>query len=358
MRTSARQQGFVLVGTLWILAALTVLVGFFALWTERAVQLAEEQQRNVRGDLDIASTEATLLYLLTTQPITVGGLTLQSEAFALAQADMLERAETDLLGGLFTIGFIGNEIRMDNRPYQGLGATRFSLQDESGLVSLADDNPADLERLLGAAGVPADERLGLVDKFMDYIDIDDGHRINGAEELHYRDQGRPPPTNRLLRTPLEVQRILGWDNWAARWRERWNQWTTVYAYGRPNLNTAPLEALQVYPGIDVDVARQLIELRELMPFENETDVIGLLGFNPGLDVISTNFYPGKFLRLSFWRADSRRMKQYTVELTPFAEQARPWATHYALELPLPSHYAKKINFPETPLLNPALSTDP
>ena len=59
-------------------------------------------------------------------------------------------------------------------------------------------------------GVPAEDRDGLIDKFLDYLDANSFRRLNGAEAPEYLEAGLDPPANAPLRTPLEVRRVLGW----------------------------------------------------------------------------------------------------------------------------------------------------
>ena len=83
------QRGFVLVATLWLLAIMTIGAAFFAAWTEKAVRLAGDLQAGIQADIDMRSTEATVLYLLGTQRMTLAGLTLP---------DPVTQAESTALG--------------------------------------------------------------------------------------------------------------------------------------------------------------------------------------------------------------------------------------------------------------------
>ncbi len=69
-----KQSGFILVMTIWVLAAFAMAVGYFAQWTTQAVELASEEKRRVRGQIDMFSTRQTLLYLLASQKMATGGL--------------------------------------------------------------------------------------------------------------------------------------------------------------------------------------------------------------------------------------------------------------------------------------------
>ena len=70
-------SGFVLVLVLAMLVVLSLLAGGIAATTARLRDHAEDRQRDLQDQVDMASTKATLYYLLSTQPMTVGGLMLR-----------------------------------------------------------------------------------------------------------------------------------------------------------------------------------------------------------------------------------------------------------------------------------------
>jgi len=95
-------------------------------------------------------------------------------------------------------------------------------------------------------GVAEDLQAPLVAKLKDYIDLDDLHRLNGAESFHYRQRNLPPPTNRFLSNPMECKRILGWAEQSGLWKDlALAQLTNTILPVNPNFNTAPVKVLQV-----------------------------------------------------------------------------------------------------------------
>ena len=102
-----------------------------------------------------------------------------------------------------------NFIRLDDSPYR-LGDALLRFQDARGLINLNLGLPGDIYALLGVLGVPAEDRDGLIDKLLDYLDADSFRRLNGAEAPEYLEAGLDSPANAPLRTPLEVRRVLGW----------------------------------------------------------------------------------------------------------------------------------------------------
>lgn len=336
-----RQTGFILVTTLWILTALTVAIGFFSLWAQRAVELTQFLQIDRQGQIDAQSTQATLIFLLATQQLTVAGLTTPSREPLAAESPSLPDEKPEEEGDKLPILPQGNEIALDDRVYYGLGSARFALQDQKGLINLNFSRKLFI-RLLGLLGVAGEEREGLLAKLDDYIDPDDLHRLNGAESYHYKQLGLPPPSNHLLRTPWEIKHVLGWQQQVSLWENnRWGQLTTVAGYtGAPNFNTAPALVLQSFAGVDAESAARIIQTRQIQPFYTEEILYQTIGVNLGLDPLELNFFPAESIRLTLWQAGATRMRQIHLQLTPFADQKSPWQIEYTIELPFNALYAQ------------------
>src|SRR5690606_27519206 len=106
---------------------------------------------------------------------------------------------------------IGGELAVDDSIYLGLGDTRFAIQDESGLFPLILPDDWHLDAFLASQGVKRELIPKLRDSLLDYIDTDDLRRLNGAEAREYRQARLPEPLNRRLLLPVELDRLLGWN---------------------------------------------------------------------------------------------------------------------------------------------------
>jgi DNA uptake protein ComE-like DNA-binding protein len=316
------QQGFILAATLWILAFMTIAVGFLAQWTSTALEQARTEQSHVDAEIELQSTLAGVVYLLTTQELSQAGLTLPDPRTDVVAVETLPITNTRV-------------IRLDDQPVKGIGETLFSLQDEGGLVPANLDNPWHLSNLLGLLGVPGTERGALIAKLLDYRDRDELHRLNGAEADHYRKQGRPPPPNRNLRTGWEMANILGWDEYAQLWTEHslprsvnsvWN--------GYPNFNTAPEQVLQTWTGIDQADAQRIVEERQKIPLRSLSQIHQIIGKRLSISPLDAILFPSRYLRITLWQQGGRRMREIHLQLTPMADNRRPWLVEYAIELPL------------------------
>lgn len=341
-----QQRGFVLVLTLWTLVVLTMVIGFFAAWTQEAVEIARQAQTDVEAEIDMSNTRSTLLYIMTTQRVTYGGFTLKPKAII----PVMNEGQIDIFSQ-DDLQPTGEEIRHDDRPYYGLGRARFAIQDKAGLIPLnnwlVDTMSTDIagKRVLGLLAeldVPSEARLPLVAKLLDYVDLDDNHRINGAESYHYEQEGLPPPPNALLLTPLECQNILDWDNYTELWRDnRWQQLTTTMSVGLLNLNTAPKTVLNSLGMFTPAMVEAILVLRRDKPLFDPTQLNDILGrYMDSLTLFeeSMRLYSSRHIRLTLWYDGGSAMQQVHIELTPNAHQSKPWQIRYQTTYPLSKQY--------------------
>lgn len=352
-----KQRAFILVSTLWILTIMTIAASFFAVWTQRAIEQATRLQADIQADIDQHSNLSTLLYIFATQRMTYAGVTTPHPERI---REIGPKEYDPLSGNGLSLAPRGDEIAFDDRIYHGLGETYFAIQDKAGLTGINNqDVVLYTERLLQQLGVPDGQRAPLLAKLQDYIDVDDLYRLNGAEAEQYEEQGKTPPSNRPLRTPAEVYKILDWDQQPPLWDNYdLGQYSSVVSGGLPNFNTAPALVLQTVDGIDANSAQRLIQFRQTYPIDNIERISQALGFPISLDVFSTVFMASDDLRLTFWHKNSQRMRQVHIELTPFKEKQKPWKIHYALDLPLHSTYQNQdVLYAKTHLFPTTLPTD-
>ncbi|MDD2814294.1 MAG: type II secretion system protein GspK [Thiotrichaceae bacterium] len=356
--TYRKSCGFVLAATLWLLAIMTVAAGFFAQWTQRTLELARSLQDNVQGEIDMQSTQSTLIYLFATQYYTFAGLTIPSIVTGNESSNAVQNLPSLIdpeMGGMSSLP-IGGELGLDDRAYRGLGNARFAIQDEAGLIGLNFINEPVFSRLLGFLGVKAEERAPLIAKLDDYTDIDDLVHLNGAESYHYKERNLPLPPNRFLHSPTQVRKVLDWDNYPSLWQGNiWSELTTVAPVPLPNFNTAPAMVLQATYNFDADSAQRFILARQNMPVFNLATVSQLSGMVVTVDEDAVNFFPSPYVRFSLWHSGLKQMRQVHIKFTPFADEKMPWELQYISNLPLLDAYQKvTLNDAKTPLFNSAL----
>jgi general secretion pathway protein K len=228
-RPPARGVAFLLV--LWVVAMLSIMLGSFAL-------IARTENLQARHLFD------------TTQARYAAEAGLNLAVYELRKNDPLLR-------------WIG-----DGRPYTfgyGEAEVEVRITDDSGKIDL---NAADETMLMGlftARGLDHDHAQALADAVQDWKDADDDTRPNGAEIAQYKAAGLSyGPRNAPFDTVSELQQVLGMSYPLYTALE---PALTLYS-GRsaPDVQYAPLEALQALPDMTQDCAQQIIDLRQtIMP---------------------------------------------------------------------------------------------
>ncbi len=320
-------RGFVLVLVLAMLVVLGLLAGTIATITARLLEQAEQRSRGMQDAVDMASTRASVMYLLATQRMTLGGLTVDNlVSFGEGGTRAIQTID-DLNSSLP----VGTEISLDGRIHQGLGGARFALQDDFGLFGVNWQPPVALERLLAQGGqarpLPAET---LINRLMDYQDRDDLYRINSMEADGYRSAGLPPPTNLPLATPMELMRVAGWKEALAFLSpSQISDTLTVEPSIVVNVNTAPLRVLRTLEGMDAEKAERAIAYRKLQPFMTETDFSVFLGL-PKSTESPVAVYPASSGTLKLWPSHGGRVVLVHWTLTPFEDRGHPWREDYEL----------------------------
>lgn len=320
-RRPRRQSGFVLAATLWVLAALTLAVGAYAIWARTALEEARALAVRQAARHDAFSARATLEYTLGVEAFDAAGLPPAPQTSA-GQAETLRSGFIGV--DEYSILPRGHEIRLDGRVYATPGGGRFAIQDTAGLLNADSGDDPRIDGLLGLLGISMLQRGPLLDKLLDYQDPDDLLHLNGAEAPQYKEHGLPPPPNRRLITSMEAYRVLDWPGVAALWSgDAWARYTTAAHFGPVNINTAPEAVLEAVPGINPTAARRIVAARGKAPFilpEQGLTAGGVAGVS-ALEFIT---YPARYLRLEFWSPGSAFVECYDLELTPQIDQGYPW----------------------------------
>ena len=314
-----RQRGFILVMTMWVLAAIAIAASYFAERVQTSLQLATARQSMNDGQLALSDARADMLFRLATTPLSLYGLGNPPAAVAL-----------------------------DGRPYRA-GNTTLQLQDGRGLLNLNMFFDAQMQRLLATLGVPAEQRAGLIDTLRDYTDDDDLRRLNGAESAQYQALKLPPPRNLLLLSPLELRQIIGWRDLPVlrQTDSPLLEFTTTAAAGTAiNPNTAPWQVLTALPGVTEDIAKAIIERRNIAPVS--VDLLDqMLGTQMGGLIPIAWAFPSDTLRLTQGVDSLPWVQRYNLTLTPDGASA-PWTITHAHRLPKQPGQAAKTSSSATP----------
>lgn len=323
-----RNRGFVMVLVLAMLVVLSLLAGGIAAITARLAEQSQQRAQRMQDTVDMASTRATVLYLLSTQRMTLGGLTVDRLVSFGSDGVRLIQSEQDLESSLP----IGTEIALDARNYRGIGEARFALQDDYGLFGVNWNPPWMLKRLLdqGNPGdhVPTAETL--INRLMDYQDKDNLYRLNSAEADGYRRAGLRPPTNRPLATPMELMRVMGWKEALAFLSPaEISDTLTSDNVAVVNVNTAPLRVLRTIEGVDEDMAKRVVAFRKTQPFLTEVAFFEFLGLPKSAEA-PIAVYPATSGTLKLWPSHGGQVGLVHWTLTPIENGGRPWREDYEL----------------------------
>ncbi len=305
----ALQQGFILVAVLVLLTVLTVGAALFALWVERRLTVAFDNQKQRQLALDVLSSRNALLYLFSTHPMHPQGLLFKETGARSASALSSDPADVAL-------------IRLDDRPYQGYGDCVFSIQDEAGLSTVNFFVRYRLSTLLGILKVPYADRGPLMAKLLDYQDGNDLLHLHGAERKQYVDAGLPSPPNRQLFNPWETAAVYDWPAHLS--IPQLARMTTVSNAGAINVNTATAETIQALPGLTLADANNILRFREQYPITGIRQLELILGKRMDHLDMEIMFIPSLAQRLTFWDAARHRAKELHILLTPFSEHGSPW----------------------------------
>ena len=319
MNTSGRNaEGFVLVATLWVLAALAILAAYIDGVVATDVERAFKARGWLESELDRRSTEATLVYLLATGRMSYRGLILEEQQ---RFADGLSDDEQLPDHG-------DGELRVAGEIYAGLGNTRFSVQDEVGLASPNAPRSPIFAAVLEHAGVAASDVERIVARVEDYIDSDDILTLNGAERYDYRQRGAPPPLNWLMSSPLELSKVLAVGEMLtpAQWDRLWPVLTMRPVFGY-NFNTMRPEILAAVLDLDEQGVRGVLAEREKRSISRLTTVALLSGRHLDIDEMGIRTLPSRFLRISVWHEGDGARILTGIALTPHGETA-PWRKDY------------------------------
>ena len=329
-----RGRGFVLVVTLWTLAAMAVFAAYIDGVATADLERAASAKVALERELARRSTEATLAYLMSTGRMNYRGLMLEAEQ-SFTDGDGTRGPDR-------SVGVIG----VAGQAYGGVGGTRFSIQDENGLVPVNFPRARRFAAALAYVGVAPADIDRIVPRVEDYVDMDDDLSLSGAERFDYAraapesagqgttpdttqgDISFPNPSNWTMASPQELRRVLGVDDLIApdQWR-RLMPMLTMRQTGGYNFNTMRPDVLAAALELDQQAVANILAERAERSLVRLNRVYMLTGTHVDIEGTEVERTPSRYLRISIWHNASGLRSVAGMELTPFSDDA-PWRIDY------------------------------
>jgi len=262
------QRGTVLIMVLWILLALSLLALSFSASVRTEVNAARntvDQKQSYY--MARAGIEYAVYKILEAQ-----------SAFNESQQAMQGQVGRPEVPEVFT-----GSLRLDLAD----GGANVEVIDESGKLNLNLAQAHMIYNLLIVIGVNPDDAEVITDSIEDWRDQDDLYRPNGAESDWYQRLENPYfAKNGLFDVPEELLLVRGvtpeiyyGKKGLSEAGERVEYYglqkyfTTFSSFNRININSAPLAVLASIPGLDYDVAQEIVAMRQEAPLEGINDVM-------------------------------------------------------------------------------------
>ena len=318
-RNCQKNQGFVLVATIWILAGLALIVAFIATQLGNLQQQSFAMEQDRVATLDSMAVESVTLYIAATRGTSYAGLRTNYYAAVAPEFDPFS-------ADAYTA--TGDELRLDNRRYSVRNGHSIQLQDAGSLVSLRSDRLQPLRKLLNDYELSRSEVDRLVSTLTDYVDRDDVPLLNGAEKRDYRKAGMLPPTNRFLASPLQLYNVLGWERYLDSLPGLLDE-ITIYVADRENYNSMTPRGLGNLDEQDKSDVERILRYREDEAFTSLREVLRETGNVFQRDPFSVSFVPSRYLRMKITDPGNISEQWLGITLTPDSNQA-PWQIDYRI----------------------------
>jgi len=254
-----------------LIAAVIVTVGLGFNWLVREhIQASEGLKNKAEAILKARSAFDTVIYLL------LNGQISWKEVILVGGTDITE---------LKTLPLDGQKVSFSED-------LSVQIQESNGMLSLSSLNVVALERLIRKV-TGLDNVSGPINSLLDWIDVDNLSRINGAEEFYYKGQGLPyVPRNYALQYKEEVGFIKGFENGLY---GKLQPYLTMLPSSGFNPNTASDAVLLAYLDINEESLKTLKEFMSKKAIASDIELFALTGRWLGGE---DNFYPSTFMEVT------------------------------------------------------------
>ncbi|MFC3121942.1 hypothetical protein [Agaribacter flavus] len=190
------QRGVVLLAVLGFLIIASILISSASVIMEERLNIATQSQQNFYNLALAHSKKAELIYLLSTQRLTVAGI---------SQGRNPEGAITNE-DGFFVNRTTGDELRVDGQVITTENSLSFAIQNMAGLIAINTSEQFWLSRYLNNSRVSSINKHRLLDSLRDYADEDDTQSAAGKEA-----SSGYHTSNYLLQSCTELYSVAHWS---------------------------------------------------------------------------------------------------------------------------------------------------
>ncbi|MFK5894178.1 MAG: type II secretion system protein GspK [Pseudomonadota bacterium] len=266
MKSYYKQRASILIIVLWIISISIVLVSVLAKNTRLSATIVMRQQ-------EALDEWSKMLAVINMAKMEV--LLNQGNSFVNALKTSLKNpSKSEKKNYLFN----GEKIKLS---YPGNDDLVIRIYDLSGKINLSKITRANFKKLLQKKAGPENQKIDeLLDAWQDWTDKDNLKRINGAEKNYYSQKELAYlPRNAPLQSVNELALIKGFDELFGHYD--YSQVFTLYGNNRSQLNPniANKETILLVPGIDEELAEEIISNRNIAPFANISEFNNLIPAN-------------------------------------------------------------------------------
>jgi general secretion pathway protein K len=258
-----------------LMAAVIVTVGLAFNWlVKEHLKVSEGLKNKSEAILKARSAYDTIVYLV------LNGRVFPREIIPVVSNDV---------SGLKALPLDGQKIALSDDLY-------VQAQDSNGMLSLINTNTAAaMGRLLKKVGGLADTS-GITDSFLDWVDVGNFARVNGAKEFYYKGQGLPYASrNYAIQYKDEVAFIKGMN------KELYGKiepYLTMLPSTGFNPNTANDEVLMAYLNINEDSLKNLKDYMSKKAITSDIELFALTGRMIPTVGEEVNFFPSPFIEVT------------------------------------------------------------
>ena len=276
--SGTRRRGVALIIVLWVIMVLSLLISGFAFRMHVETQVASFSRKELKAEMLARSGVeiARMQLILDQRSPTEAGFDALNQAWA-TNADLY--VDQPLGEGKYNVTVIDEESKLP-------------------ISKLSQDQ---LKRLMDVLGIDPSDGDVIVDSILDWIDQDDLHRLNGAENDYYESLSPPyaskdGPLDRveeLLLIRGVTKEIYGGEPATedAPARPGLGDLVSTLSSGQVNINTAPAPVLQALLGLDDSQISLIMNRRDGsdgvagteddQPFRSVEEFLTQLGSIPG-----------------------------------------------------------------------------